>query len=79
MRGVDPVIAEFRRRFSDIGTRMELLALERDLTSFLGSDEYVTLSEEEKNVLDEIIVELLSKKEHFNTGCDPWESILKRN
>jgi phosphoribosylamine-glycine ligase len=79
MRGVHPMITEFRRRFSDIGTRMELLALEQDLMSFLTSDEYGTLSEEEKNLLDEIVVELLSRKEHFNTGCDPWESTLKRN
>jgi phosphoribosylamine-glycine ligase len=77
MRGVHPVITEFRRRFSDIGTRTEMPALEQDLMSFLGSDECGTLSEEEKNVPDEIIVELLSKKEYFKTGCDPWESILK--
>lgn len=79
MRGVRPMIKEFRRRFSDIGTRGELLALEENLMSFLRSDEYGILSEEEKNVLDEIIVELLIKKEYFKTGCDPWESILKRS
>jgi len=56
---------------------MELLRLERDLMSFLRSDDYEALSEKEKDVLDEIAVELLSKKEYFKMGCDPWKSILK--
>lgn len=75
---VHPSVSGFQARFSKVGNRLELLVLERDLTSFLRSDEYATLSEEEKVLLDDIAVEVLSKKEYYKTGCDPWKSILKR-
>lgn len=43
----------------------------------MNSEDYKNLQKDDKNALDDILMEILNKKEYFQKGCDPCKSILK--
>jgi uncharacterized protein YajQ (UPF0234 family) len=74
---INETVNEFERRLKEIRRRFELLKLEDEITEYMDSEEYKSLQQDDKNALDDILMEILNKKEYFQKGCDPWKSILK--
>jgi hypothetical protein len=68
-------VMEFKKRYSDIKSRAELLELERDIGKYLTSEDSKTLSVDEKDSIEDLLVEVINKKEYFQAGCDPWKII----
>ena len=69
-------IKSFHERYSKLNTRFELIRLETDVMDYMNTEEYNNLSDNEKETLDDLLMDILSKKEHFQVGCDPWKNIL---
>ena len=42
----------------------------------MSSEDFSIQSEDTRNALDDILLEVLNKKEYFQKGCDPWKGIL---
>jgi hypothetical protein len=70
-------VMEFRKRYSEIKNRGELLELEGDIGKYLASEDFKTLPVDEKDHLEDLLVDVINKKEHFQSGCDPWRIITK--
>ena len=68
---------ELKKRYSDIKNRCELIVLEGDIRKCLTSEDFKLLSIAEKDSLEDLLIDVINKKEHFQTGCDPWKVILK--
>jgi len=74
---MNETVSKFERRLKEIQSRFELLKLEDEITKYMDTGEYKSLQQDDKNSLDDILMEILNKKEYFQKGCDPWKSILK--
>lgn len=73
---MNETVKEFKQRFPEIQNRSQLLKLEEDLIEYMASEIYKSLSEDDKNTLDDLLMEVTHKKGYFLKGCDPWKSIL---
>ena len=69
-------IKNFSIRFDSIRNRLELLKLEEEIISYMDTDEYIKVSDYDKNELDDILMEIKNKKEYYQAGCDPWKKIM---
>jgi hypothetical protein len=69
-------LREFTKRYSSMANRFELLDLEKDIKEYISSEDFRHLSEETRNALDDLLLEVMNKKEYFQKGCDPWKGIL---
>jgi hypothetical protein len=69
-------LMEFTKRYSSLANRIELLDLEKDIKEYMSSEDFSLQSEDTRNALDDILLEVLNKKEYFQKGCDPWKGIL---
>ncbi len=74
---MNEIVNEFERILNEIQSRFELLKLEDEIIEYMNSEEYKNLNQEDKNALDDILMEIINKKEYFQKGCDPWKSIIK--
>ncbi len=61
----------FKNCYSGISGRIELLKLEDEIKEFMISKDYRTLSNQERDALDELLIDVINKKEYFKTGLDP--------
>ncbi len=66
-------VIEFKKRYLEITNRYELLKLEEEIKGFRVSEAFKMISDEEKDALDDLLMELISKKEYFHSGCNPWK------
>ena len=69
-------LMEFTKRSSSLANRIDLLDLEKDIKEYMSSEDFSIQSEDTRNALDDILLEVLNKKEYFQKGCDPWKGIL---
>ena len=69
-------LMEFTKRYSSLANRMELLDLEKDIKEYISSEDFGLLPEATRNALDDLLLEVVNKKEYFQKGCDPWKGIL---
>jgi len=69
-------LMEFTKRYSSLANRIQLLDLEKDIKEYMSSEDFSIQSEDTRNALDDILLEVLNKKEYFQKGCDPWKGIL---
>jgi hypothetical protein len=65
-------VMEFKNGYSEISNRFELLKLEEEIKDFMRSNDFRMLSCEEMDAIDDLLIELINKKEYFQTGLDPW-------
>lgn len=49
-------VIEFKKRYSEITGRLELLKLEDDIKDFMISEAIKMLPDEEKDILDDILI-----------------------
>ncbi len=69
-------VMEFKKRYSEITNRYELLNLEEEIKGFMESETFKMIPDEEKDALDDLLMKVINKKEYFHSGLDPW--MLKR-
>ena len=69
-------LMEFSSRCSRLANRTELLELEKDIKEYMSSEDFGLLPEDTRNAMDDLLVEVMNKKEYFQKGCDPWKGIL---
>ncbi len=73
----ETIVHGFRKKYSNIRTRFELIALEQELIEFMQTENYDALSSTRQAEVEDLLAELLTKKEFFQAGCDPWKTILR--
>ena len=56
--------------------RFALAKLKDEITALLASAEFRRLSQDDKNRIEDLLVEVLSKQEQYK-GCDPLSTILE--
>ncbi len=64
-------VMEFKKRYSEINNRYELLKLEEEIKEYMRSEAFRMLSDEEKDALDDLFLKVIKKKE-YRSGCNPW-------
>lgn len=64
-------VIEFKNGYSVISNRLELLKLEKEIKEFMKSEAFKMLSDKEMDALDDLLLEVINKKEYFQTGLDP--------
>jgi len=69
-------LMEFTKRSSSLANRIDLLDLEKDIKEYMSSEDFGLLPEDARNALDDLLVDVMNKKEYFQKGCDPWKGIL---
>ncbi len=69
-------VMEFKKRYSEITNRYELLNLEEEIKGFMESETFKMIPDVEKDALDDLLMKVINKKEYFHSGLDPW--MLKR-
>jgi len=62
---------EFKKRYSEITNRYELLKLEEEIKEYMRSEAFRMLSDEENDALDDLLIKVIKKKE-YHSGCNPW-------
>ncbi|NJD75694.1 MAG: hypothetical protein FIB08_01170 [Candidatus Methanoperedens sp.] len=63
---------EFKKRYSEITNRHELLKLEEEIKGYMESETFNTMPDVEKDALDDLLMKVINKKEYFHSGLDPW-------
>ena len=69
-------VVEFANRFKTTQGKFEFLRLREDITTFIKSPRFKELSQDDKNRVEDLLVNVISKEEQYR-GCDPWKGILK--
>jgi hypothetical protein len=64
-------VMEFKKRYSEITSRYELLNLEEEIKGFMESETFKTIPDVEKDALDDLLMKVIKKKE-YRSGCNPW-------
>ncbi len=64
-------VTEFKNGYSVISSRFELLNLEKEIKEFMKSEGFRMLSDKEMDALDDLLIEVINKKEYFQTGLNP--------
>ncbi len=64
-------VMEFKKRYTEITNKFEILDLEKEIKEFLVSETGKKLSEKEMDSIDEILMKVMIKKEYFHSGLDP--------
>ncbi len=64
-------VVNFKKEYSGISSRVELLKLENEIREFMQSKDFKTLSNQDMNALDDLLIDVINKKEYFQTGLDP--------
>jgi hypothetical protein len=64
-------VMEFKKRYSEITNRYELLNLEEEIKGFMESETFKTIPDVEKDALDDLLMKVIKKKE-YRSGCNPW-------
>ncbi|HEY9205370.1 MAG TPA: hypothetical protein VIO58_05565 [Candidatus Methanoperedens sp.] len=64
-------VAAFKKEYSGISSRVELLKLEDEIKEFMQSKDFKTLSNQDMNALDDLLIDVINKKEYLQTGLDP--------
>jgi len=64
-------VMEFKKRYSEITKRYELLNLEEEIKGFMESETFKTIPDVEKDALDDLLMKVIKKKE-YRSGCNPW-------
>ncbi len=64
-------VVNFKKEYSGISSRVELLKLENEIREFMESDDFKTLSNQDMDALDDLLIDVINKKEYFRTGLDP--------
>ena len=64
-------VMEFKKRYSEITNRYELLNLEEQIKGFMESETFKTIPDVEKDSLDDLLMKVIKKKE-YRSGCNPW-------
>ena len=64
-------VMEFKKRYSEITNRYELLNLEEEIKGFMESETFKTIPDVEKASLDDLLMKVIKKKE-YRSGCNPW-------
>lgn len=70
---------EFKIGYSEISNRFELLKLEKEIKDFMRSKDFRMLSCEEMDAIDDLLIEVINKKEYFQTGLNPLRMKLWLN
>lgn len=65
-------VIEFKNGYALISNRLELLKLEKEIKKFMKSEAFKILSDKEMDALDDLLIDVINKKEYFQTGLDPW-------
>jgi hypothetical protein len=65
-------VMEFKKRYSEITNRYELLNLEEEIKGFMESETFKTIPDMEKDALDDLLMKVIKKKE-YHSGCNPWK------
>ncbi|NJD52147.1 MAG: hypothetical protein FIB07_04700 [Candidatus Methanoperedens sp.] len=66
------IVIDLKNRFSVISNRLELLKLEGEIKEFMKSDAFKILSDKKMEALDDLLIDVINKKEYLQTGLDPW-------
>lgn len=66
---------ELETRVKAAQDRFALAKLQDEITALLASAEFRRLSQGDKNRVEDLLVEVLSKQEQYK-GCDPFSTIL---
>lgn len=64
-------VMEFKNGYSKISNRFELLKLEEEIKDFMRSKDFRMLSSEKMDAIDDLLIEVINKKEYFQTGLNP--------
>jgi hypothetical protein len=64
-------VIEFKKRFSELTNRHELLKMEEKIKEFGVSEAFKMIPDEEKDALDDLLMKVIRKKEYFHSGCNP--------
>lgn len=72
-------VMEFKIGYSEISNRFELLKLEKEIKDFMESKDFRMLSCEEMDAIDDLLIEVINKKEYFQTGLNPLRMKLWLN
>ena len=64
-------VMEFKKRYTEITNKLEILDLEKEIKEFLESETGKKLPEKEMDSIDELLMNVLIKKEYFHSGLDP--------
>lgn len=76
---MDDRLEDFSARVATVQDQEQLIELERDIREFYTSISYRDLGSEDRDLLDDIMVEIVNKKEYLKRGCDPMRFILENN
>ena len=76
---MDDRLEGFSARIATVQDQEQLLELECDIREFFTSIYYKNLGSEDRDLLDDIMVEIVNKKEYLKRGCDPMRFILENN
>jgi cation transport regulator ChaC len=68
-------IRELENRLKVAQDKFELLRLREDIATFMESPQFKQLSQNDKNRVEDLLVEVLAKEEQYK-GCDPLRTIL---
>jgi hypothetical protein len=68
-------IGELENRVKVAQGKFELLRLREEISAFMESPQFKQLSQNDKNRVEDLLVEVLAKEEQYK-GCDPWRTIL---
>jgi hypothetical protein len=55
--------------------KFTLSKLRDEITGLMGSAEFQQLPQGDRNRVEDLLVEVLSKQDQYK-GCDPWSTIL---
>lgn len=66
-------VLELKKRYTEVTSRFEILKLEEEIKGLMGSETFETIPDDQKDVLDELLIKVINKKEYFRSGLDPWK------
>lgn len=72
----ESIIKSFQDQYIKVKNRFELIKLEKAIMDYMDTNDYNNLSINKKDELDGLLIDIINKKEYFQTGCDPWKKIL---
>lgn len=65
-------VIELKKRYTEITNKFEILDIEKEIKEFMVSEEGKMLHEEEIDSLDELLINVIIKKEYFHSGLEPY-------
>jgi hypothetical protein len=65
-------VMDIKKRYTEITSRSEILKLEEEIKGLMGSETFETIPDDQKDALDELLIKVITKKEYFHRGLDPW-------